>query len=105
MFIIKHVLCLCVIKREDNAVVLSITDRVNKAPNRRALSSQTTPNLLLLYYHVWLTCPIRLTAFVLISQHRWIFGYMFSFPSHVPIQFLFCIVFSPIGQPGHRDQP
>ncbi len=42
------------------------------------------------------TCPIRLTAFVLISQHRSIFGYMISFPSHVPARFLFCIVSSPL---------
>jgi hypothetical protein len=40
------------------------------------------------------TYQIRLTAFISISQHRYLLRYIISFTSHVSFQFLFCIVYS-----------
>jgi hypothetical protein len=40
------------------------------------------------------TYLIRLTAFISISQHRYLLRYIISFLSHVSFRFLFCIVSS-----------
>jgi hypothetical protein len=41
------------------------------------------------------TCPIRLTACVLISQHRWIVGYIFLFPITCRFDFSFVLYLLP----------